>query len=636
LKEINSVLKKYWGFDEFRFPQEKIITSILEKNDTIALLPTGGGKSLCYQLPALVFEGKTLVISPLIALMEDQVTSLLAKGIKAKAIHSNLQYKEIDFILDNFVYGDIKLLYISPERIASEMFIERFKRTNIDLIAVDEAHCISQWGYDFRPSYFDIIKLRDYKPNVPFLALTATATPKVIQDITLKLDLRNPQVFKKSFTRNNISFIVMNSLDKNTELLHLIKSIRACGIIYVRNRKETIAIAEWLRSHGISATSYHGGMDKTTRDDNQVVWMQNKVQWMVSTNAFGMGIDKPDVRMVIHLDVTSSLEEYYQEAGRAGRDGKESLAVVLIDDNDIAYSQANIEDQFPNILFINEIYDSLCRFCKVAFGSGIDEKYDFNLNDFCLFASVSNKKAYHALQIIEKDGWVSFNEGYKESTKLMIVCDHQDLYFSDQMSESKNRLITHLLRKYEGLFIDFVRIDEAQVAKELNTTESILIGMLKLLRAEGILDIKFKKSNPQICFHLERPQIGNFKIDSKSYEIRKNMAIDRLEAMHQYLLDENQCRQAMILTYFGEGANECGKCDYCRYSAEGEIDQKFKDAVLDHLRNVINQVIQLDIKTFVKTFPYNKRRKVTEVFKELISEDVIAVDDKGIIKVLNS
>ncbi|MBK9255339.1 MAG: RecQ family ATP-dependent DNA helicase [Saprospiraceae bacterium] len=628
MKDLNQILKQYWGFDEFRAPQDSIIHSVLENKDTIALLPTGGGKSLCYQLPALMLEGKTIVVSPLIALMQDQVSALLAKGIKAKSLNATLTYREIDIILDNFVYGDLKILYISPERITSDIFITRFAKAKISLIAVDEAHCISQWGYDFRPSYFNIHLLREVHKNVPIIALTATATPLVVKDIREKLELRNPQEFKKSFSRENLSFTVINTEDKNGDLLHVLSKLKGCGIIYVRNRKETILISKWLAGHNISSVSYHGGMEKNARDHNQTLWMRNSVQIMVSTNAFGMGIDKPDVRFVIHLDVAPSIEEYYQEAGRAGRDGKSSVAVSIIDKNNCDDAIQNLKDQFPDTEVIADIYDKLCRFYKVAYGSGQNENFDFNLSDFVIYASMPSKKIFHIMNILEKEGWVLFSDGFKEPTRIMIICHHEDLQFADILAKEKSLFITHLLRKYEGLFIDYVKIDEDKIARELDIDVSQVDRYLNILKAEAIIAVHPKKSLPQITFLLDRPEKRSFSIDKKAYNLRQKMATDRMNAMLKYLQQDEMCRQKFIVEYFGEKGVECGKCDICKGAGQSDVKTEDFVLILDHIGK-INQNQLMTSKSYVALYPFNKRKMILKALKILESENKLYFDQKG-------
>jgi ATP-dependent DNA helicase RecQ len=634
LEESRAILKQYWGYHEFRPPQEQIIDAVLNKIDTIALLPTGGGKSICFQLPALLMKGKTLVISPLIALMQDQVDTLFVKGILARSLNSNMNYREIDAILDAFVYGDLKILYISPERITSEVFLARIKKTNLSLIAVDEAHCISQWGYDFRPSYFNIPLIRELHPATPIIALTATATTKVISDITEKLLLKNVKVYRKSFSRENLGLTVINTDDKSSELLQILFKVKGCTIIYVRNRRETIEIAHWLTQHGISCASYHGGMDKNVREKNQQSWMSDSVRIMVSTNAFGMGIDKPDVRLVVHLDVAPSIEEYYQEAGRAGRDGKESFAITIINNGDISDAQAHFNDQFPSIEIISSVYDRLCRYHKVAYGSGLMESFDFHILDFADYLSIPVKKVYHILNILDKEGWVAFSEAFKEPSKMMILANLEDFEYFDSTKSLKSKVLTHLLRKYEGLFVDYVKIDESRICKELKMEEPQLIHVLTLLKSEGMIAYIPRASLPQITFTKERPHQDSFTIDKKSYLQRKKMAADRLKAMIQFVQNDHICRQKIIIDYFDENGQKCGKCDICLGSMENTLSSDQIAKVLDHLLKTIAQN-PIDIKTYTRIYPFNKRKRIIKAIKDFEAEGFVSIGNAGLITLRN-
>ena len=624
------ILKQYWGHEEFRSPQDHIIDNVLQGRDTIALLPTGGGKSICFQIPALMLPGKTLVISPLIALMQDQVDQLSLRNIKAKALNSYLTYKEIDVILDNFVYGDLKLLYISPERIKSEVFSLRLAKANISLIAIDEAHCISQWGYDFRPAYFNIPLLRAIHPRTPMIALTATATEKVLSDIKEKLQLENPTVFRKSFSRENLSLTVINSENKQQEVLHILARVKGCAIIYVRNRKETIELAQWLHQQGFSCASYHGGMEKSIREKNQQAWMTNSVRIMVSTNAFGMGIDKPDVRLVIHLDVAPSLEEYYQEAGRAGRDGKGSFAVTIIDDTDIDVAHNNFNDHFPSIEIITSVYDRLCRYYKVAFGSGYLETFGFHILAFAEYLHIPVKKVFHILNILEKEGWIAFSDAYREPSRLMILANQEELQYLENERGLKTLIFVHFLRKYEGLFSDPVKIDETKVAAELKIDEAKLIHYLHLMKSEGLIFYQPRASEPQVTFLLERPVQQSFTIDKKSYHLRKKMAADRLEAMILYLRNENKCRQLAIIEYFGEKGRACGKCDICNGVSDTLLADDQIRKVYEHLQTTILQQ-GIDIRKYVTLYPFNTRKRIVRAIKDFESEGRIKVDNAGII-----
>lgn len=630
MEKSKIILKKFWGYDEFRPPQGEIIQNVLLGKDTIALLPTGGGKSICYQIPSLILKGKTIVISPLIALMQDQVDNLFLRGISAKSLNSNMDYREIDAILDNFVFGDLKILYISPERLSSDTFMRRIARAAVDLIAVDEAHCISQWGYDFRPSYFDIPALKKIHTRAVVMALTATATPAVIKDIADKLEMKSPGIFRKSFARKNLSLTVIHTENKKSELLQILSKMKGSTIIYVRNRRETIEVAQWLSQYDIACISYHGGMEKSVRNKNQQAWMSNRVRIIVSTNAFGMGIDKPDVRFVVHLDVPPSIEEYYQEAGRAGRDGKESFAVTLIHDADIQQARENLEASFPSLEMIAHTYDRLCRFFKVAYGSGMMETYDFDFTQFSQHTEIPSKKLYHVLNILEKEGWVTFSDGFRVPSKVMVLANNEDLNFIHRQKDIKNSILTHLLRHYEGLFLDYVKIDESRMAKSLKIEENKLHYYLNIMHAEGIIGFIPRTSTPQITFTRERPVLDDFYIDRKAYKNRRMMAEKRLNSMIRYLQEDDMCRQVFISDYFGEKESACGQCDICLGASENTISAEEAGKVRAHLKK-ITEGQQVTITQYVNLFPFHKRRRILRLLKDWASEKIIKIDNFGVL-----
>lgn len=582
-----------------------------------------------------MLPGKTIVISPLIALMQDQVDNLMQRGIIAKSLNSNLDFRQIDNILDRFVYGDLKILYISPERIKTELFTRRIIHAKLSLIAVDEAHCISQWGYDFRPAYFDIPLLQEIHPKVPMMALTATATPRVLDDIGEKLQLRTPVVFRKSFSRDNLSLTVMHTDDKQGELLRIISRVKGCTIIYVRNRRETIETAQWLSQHGYSVASYHGGMERGQREKNQQAWMTNKARIIVSTNAFGMGIDKADVRLVVHLDIPPSLEEYYQEAGRAGRDGKDSWAVMLTDEVDVATARKNLEDQFPALDVISGVYDRLCRYYKVAYGSGLMENFDFNIIEFSEYLNKPVKKVFHILDILEKEGWIAFSEAFREPSRVLVLANAEDLEFLGLANSIKKDVLVHLLRKYEGLFMDFVKIDESRIAQEMRIDEAGLIHYLHILRAEGIIDYQQRASRPQVTFMKERPQEDSFYIDRKSYQLRKKLASDRLEAIIKYVSQEHSCRQSIIVEYFGEKNYKlCGICDICQGLSDTSLSTDQLAKVTEHLKEVLSKG-PVYLKAYANLYPFNKRRRIIRALRDFEAEGIISVDNSGLITLRN-
>lgn len=626
------ILLKYWGFENFREPQEEIIQSVLSGHDTIALLPTGGGKSICYQVPALILPGKTIVISPLIALMEDQVQALKKKGIKAASIHSQLSFKDIDRILENFVHGDTKILYVSPERIETEIFKERYIRADVDLIAIDEAHCISQWGFDFRPSYMKIEQLRLWKPSVVFMALTATATPDVLADIQRELKLVHPKLFKKSFTRENLRFFSVETIDKYAELFNIVSKINKTGIIYVRNRGESVEIAHWLQARKIPALPYHGGMNKESRDFNQKAWMDNKVRIMVATNAFGMGIDKPDVRFVVHLDIPSAMEEYYQEAGRGGRDGQESMAVILFDKGDIEKAHIKWEENYPDIIQIAELYDQLCRYCRVAYGAGNNETYPFDLQDFAVAIKKPVKIVFVILSLLEKEGWIYLSDGFRTPTKVQVICEHQELYEPGFLNKEQEELIVYILRRYEGLFIQPVAIDENVLAKGLGWTQERVIAVLKSAEKAGIVIAQFRETSNSLTFTRERPALKNFFIDKKRYQFLKERALERIKYMGYYVVNDATCRQKMILQYFGESYKTCGKCDICTLLNAGHNRDKIETEIVKKIEEASKTYRLINIRDLLFHYPYQSRLAVKRAVGFLEDEGVITVFDNGRIK----
>ena len=623
------ILQKYWGYQNFRSPQGEIIASIINKNDTVALLPTGGGKSVCFQIPAIIAEGKTLVVSPLIALMQDQVTNLKKRAIKAECLHASLKPHEIIHIFDNFEFGDLKLLYISPERIRSELFQMRIRNIKIDIIAVDEAHCISQWGYDFRPAYFDIHVLRDMHPNATMVALTATATRKVIEDIIFRLEIKtNHKVFRKSFARENLSITSLRTSNKREEIIQILNKIKGSAIVYVRNRQQTIDMSNWLISHGFSCASYHGGMDKTLRDRNQDQWMSGAVQTIVATNAFGMGIDKPDVRVVIHLDIPPSIEEYYQEAGRAGRDGKNAYAIIITDTKDDIEARANHEDQYPDFGFISMIYDGLCRYYNIPFGSGRDETYNYDASDFALFIKQPAKKVYHAVSLLEKESWVALSDAFFEASRIQVLTNHEDLLGLQQIGHKYYPILVHLLRKYEGLFTVMVKIDENRISKELQMPKEMVIRLLKQMHVEGLISYAEQTAKPQMTFLLDRPEIKSFSIDHYAYEERRLRALQRLESMIEFIQEEKICRQFFITKYFGETGKDCGKCDICLGSGSTALDDTKVKEIFVHLSKTVKNG-PYSLKKYIAMYPFYYRKKILNLLEQWQFEDIIFINTKG-------
>ena len=624
-----SVLKKYWGYNEFRSSQAEIIESVLEGRDTLALLHTGAGKSVCYQVPAMCLPGKTIVISPLIALMQDQVASLNEKGIFAKAIYSGLGYRQVDLILDNFVNGPLKILYVSPERLETEIFLERFKLANVSLIAVDEAHCISQWGHDFRPSYFNINELRQFKPDTPIIAVTATATEKVSKDIVERLEFKKPAIFKSTFKRDNISFTVMMTEEKEDALLDILQKIKGSGLIYLRSRAKVQQLSKYLNSKGIPSSFYHGGLNMNTRQRVQKEWVENKQRLIVCTNAFGMGVDKPDVRFVIHYDIPPSVEEYYQEAGRAGRDGKLSYAISIIGYSDVVKLQKYHHNSFPDLDLLKEVYNRLCSFLKIGYGSGSGETKDVNIEEFSNLHRYSISLLYSCFNILEKEGWLVLNEGLRNPSKVVITSPKDRISMSTRNKGVKSQILLYLLRKYEGILIDYTRIDEGAIANDLNVNAVTVSNELKVMMRESILDYRPASELPRILFLVDRPALNSFAIDAVSYKKREENARVKMRAVQEYMTSNN-CRQKMILQYFGEASEDCGLCDVCKGSKDALFTEKEKNALFDHLLGKMDDD-KIDLEVYMKIWPFNKRNKAYACIQQLINEKQLELDDMNIL-----
>lgn len=558
------ILQHYWHYDSFRPLQEDIINSVLAGNDTLALLPTGGGKSLCYQIPAMAKEGITLVFSPLIALMKDQVRQLGEKRIKAKYITSGMSQREIETILNNCIYGKIKLLYISPERLGSHTFTEHLKQMPLNLIAVDEAHCISQWGYDFRPPYLEIARIRQYHPDVPIIALTATATPEVVSDIQEKLEFRKGLLFKNSFLREHLSYSVFTEEDKQGKLLRIIRNTGGSGIVYVRNRRRTIEIANLLNENNIPATAYHAGIPQKDRDQRQKAWQKSNNGVMVATNAFGMGIDKPDVRFVVHLDLPESPEAYFQEAGRAGRDGRMAYAVLLHQTGDLERMRANMERDFPPLSYIKNVYNALCNFYQIPVGSGKDCRFEFDAEKVCKNYGLDIYTFFSALKFLEREGLIALPEHSELQSKLFITIGKEELYRFQMSNRTIGDMLTVILRLYGGLFTDYTSISETLIASRCGMTETQVANNLKELHRLQMAEYLPKMLKPPIIFSAPRVNIKDLHISDKNYTVLKDNAWQRRKAMIDYATNNNECRSRQLLHYFGEdNSPECGICDVC-------------------------------------------------------------------------
>ena len=579
------ILKRYWSYETFRPLQEEIIKSVLEGKDTLALLPTGGGKSICFQIPALMSDGICIVISPLIALMKDQVENLKSRGIKALAVHSGMTHYEVDAALDNAIFGNYKFLYLSPERISTDIFRIRASKMNISFIVVDEAHCISQWGYDFRPEYLKIKDIFEVTGRVPVIALTATATRIVSEDIMDRLSFREPNIISGRFERENLSYVVRHSEDKNGQLLRVIKSVRGSGIVYVRERRRAEEIAAFLRSQDIQADSYHAGYSSKLRSSKQDEWMNGTTDIIVATNAFGMGIDKGDVRFVCHFDMPESMEAYFQEAGRAGRDGYRSYAVLLWNGNDIRRLRQIVSLTFPDINYLKDIYQKLYRYFNYTYGAGKGESVRFNLMEISLNYKLNATMAYYAIKILEGEGFLKLTEEIENPSRIMFLINRDELYAVQLKNESLDSFIKSMLRLYEGLFSGYVSIDEEYIAKITRNSKAAVVSMLIRLSRMGVIGYIPGAVSPLLIFLEERLEEKGLYISEQKYEKRKDAFEQRIESVIGYVKEEQTCRSAFIVDYFGqEKSSDCGICDIC-IEKRTRVDTKYYK--LDIERRVI-------------------------------------------------
>ncbi len=588
LETYRKILSQYWGYTGFRSLQEEIIRSVMQDKDTLALMPTGGGKSITFQVPAMARDGLCLVVTPLISLMQDQVDHLKAKNIRAVAIHSGLSKFELDIALDNCIYGDYKFLYLSPERLSTEIFLKRLESMKVNLIAVDEAHCISQWGYDFRPSYLQIAKIREYLPGVPVLALTATATPTVADDIQEKLLFKEKNAIRQTFERKNLVYLVRKTEDKAAYLLRILNKQKGCGIVYVRNRKKTREIADYLTAKGVSAQHYHAGLDQKDRRIRQEAWTKGKVRIIVATNAFGMGIDKPDVRTVVHMDLPESPEAYFQEAGRAGRDGKKAFAVLLYQPADKLSIEKSHGVRFPDIELIRKVYQSLGNYFEIVPGAGKSQVFDFDLMDFCTKFSFHSLVAFHALKHLERAGYLELTEDIDLPARVHFRVDRDELYKFQILNEGYDGIIKLLLRMYSGMFSDFVRIDEYNIAAKAKVPVQTITNVLSTLNKMGIIYYIQPKKTPQIIFTAERLTDKSLIFPKKEYEEQESLTRMRMDTMIHYATEEHRCRSQMLLMYFGEkDPFRCGQCDVCMESEDKPLNRYDNDLIADQIRDAI-------------------------------------------------
>lgn len=625
-KTIHEILAKYWGYNSFRYLQEDIIKSILEGNDALGLMPTGGGKSITFQVPTMVMEGMTIVVTPIISLMKDQVDNLLKRKIKATYLHSGLSFTEKRKIMEKCIFGNYKFLYVSPERLQADSFLDQLKDIKISLIVVDEAHCISQWGYDFRPSFLKITNLRKILPDVPILALTATATPQVAIDIIEKLELKSPKIFSMSFARDNLSYVIRRSEDKITQLVHILNNVSGSGIVYVRSRSKTRLIAEELIRNNIQADFYHAGLDIEDKEEKQNKWKQGKCRIMVATNAFGMGIDKPDVRIVAHYDCPNSLEEYYQEAGRAGRDGNKSYAVLLISHTDKATLKKRVADLFPSRDFIKKVYELIGVFLDVAIGDGYKRTYDFNFNLFCKTFKLPVLPTHNALRLLTQAGYIEFIEEIETLSRVMILAQKEELY--NLKSENKNLdiVLQAILRQYTGLFADYVFINEELISRKYNISQENIYEALLTLTRMHILHYIPRKRTPYIIFMTAREEIKYILIPKSIYEEQKARVDFRVTNMINYAYSDNECREKILLEYFGDkSVSECNRCDHCinKRKSLTFTTQDIIDGILYMVSNKPRKITD-----FIDTLRFPKN-EIINIVTRLTDEGFININEKG-------
>ena len=602
MTSYQDILRQYWGYDDFRGIQREIIESIGSGHDTLGLMPTGGGKSITFQVPALSKEGTCIVITPLIALMKDQVENLRRRGIRAAAIYSGLTREEIVITLENCIFGAVKILYVSPERLSSELFQTKLRHMHVSFITVDEAHCISQWGYDFRPSYLEIAKIRKFLPGIPVLALTATATPQVVDDICDKLS-RNVEcgmwnenshipfnVFRMSFERRNLAYVVRQTTDKREQLIHILQNVKGTAIVYTRSRRRTKEFAELLNEAGISATFYHAGLDTATKDERQIAWQNDKTRVMVATNAFGMGIDKPDVRVVIHVDCPDSVEAYFQEAGRAGRDGQKAYAVLLYNDADHRKLEKRISDTFPEKDFIREVYEHLAYFYQIGVGSGYNHTFEFNIDKFCHAFRHFPIQVDSALKILNRAGYIEYTEEQDNQARVMFTVSRNELYRLENNTDNEERVITALLRNYGGLFTDYNYIDESFIAQQCGLQSQQVYLILKNLSQRHILHFIPQKKTPYIRYAQRREDKEHIQLMPVIYEERKAQFAERIHAMIAYATNDSVCRSRQLLRYFGEdNDHDCRQCDVClSHRPEGMVSEPRLNEAMEKILDLLD------------------------------------------------
>ena len=628
--QTRAILQQYWGYPSFRPLQEDIVDSVMAGRDTLALLPTGGGKSICFQVPAMAMDGLCLVITPLIALMKDQVAHLVDNGIPAAAIYSGMHPDALELAYNQAAYGRLKFLYVSPERLQTETFIEALRKMKVCLLAVDESHCISQWGYDFRPPYLKIADIRPYMPKTPVLALTATATAKVVDDIQLRLGFKAKNVFQSSFERKNVTYNVFHEADKYGVLRRKLEAMKeGSAIVYVRNRKRTQVIADWLNSVGISATFYHAGLDAKTRDDRQDLWMKGKVKVISATNAFGMGIDKPDVRLVIHMDLPDSIEAYFQEAGRAGRDLKPSEAFLLVSPADIKKLEEDLTQSFPELDRIKLIYNALGNFFNIPVGAGENVSYPFVIGDFANRYGFSIVEVFHTLKILEKEGFLLLSDSFDEPSKVMIKASRDDIYGFQVNNPQYSELVKLMLRSLPGVMTDFVKINEETMAKKIGTSPEKVIEQLKKMEAYNFLSYAQRDDKPQVLFLSEFVDTRHFGLSKENYYDRKKDAEERVKAVVDFVNNDEECRSTQLLRYFNEKTKKtCGRCDVCLKKARHQLTY---NTIEEKVQSVMREAPQPLKEVLTQCSEYDEA-KVLDAIRFLVDNGILQLERDGLVK----
>ncbi|WP_291132081.1 RecQ family ATP-dependent DNA helicase [Flavobacterium sp. UBA7682] len=620
------ILTKYWKHDAFRKPQEAIIASVLEGKDTFALMPTGGGKSICFQVPGMMKEGICLVISPLIALMRDQVQNLQNKGIKAIALTGGIHSDEIIDLLDNCQFGNYKFLYLSPERLQNDWILERIKNLPVNLIAIDEAHCVSQWGHDFRPAYLKIVQLKEYFPKVPFLALTASATPRVKEDIMVQLKLDNPQIFTKSFYRDNIAYMVFETEDKLHLLQQILQKNPQPSIIYVTNRKSCNETVHQLESLGFTATFYHGGLSSKDKEKHMQLWMNEKVQVMVATNAFGMGIDKANVKTIIHLHLPQNLENYYQESGRAGRNGDKAFAVLLNNPSDILHAEAQFISVLPDKKFLNLVFTKLCNYFQIAYGEGIDEQFSFNLNHFCTKYSFPTLKTYNALQFLDRQGIITLSQEFSEKITLQFIIPSKEVIRYMSLNPNDEEILLTMLRTYPGIYDMQTAFNLQLIAKKSNHTENEVLSLLQKLKEKNIIEMMAKSNDATITLNEIREDERTINRVSKYLEAQNKLKTEQLQAVLQYSKDTKSCKNKVLMQYFGESlAADCGICSYCiSKNRKKQNPETVSDKIVELLK--IQDFNSRDIQKLTKL----PKDDVIFALQKLLEDETISINSNNL------